>query len=136
MSYIPNPVPPAPRRPWLRFLFPALVILICGGLFVTPYVWNWVADFSDDLIPFFMMMSLALPVGILLLTIWWLFFSGFRWRTRLIIFVQLLVLVPLGIYLGVRKVEFTTTQVGMVPVFHFTWQASAKERFDEYERQA
>ena len=135
MSYVSNPVPKMPKRAWTRFLFPAIVLLVCGGLFAAPMIYNANFEFSDELIPLFTLSYLAPPLCVILLTLWWLFFSPFRWRTRFICFAMAAIVVPLLCYLTIRDFEFTTNRFGFVPIFHFAWNPSSSQRFEEFERQ-
>ena len=83
MSYVTNPAPPQPRRLWVRFLFPLIVLAVCSGLVALPFVGVALNLSSDELIiPLAMAAWLAVPIGVLLLAVWWLFFSPFRWRSR------------------------------------------------------
>jgi outer membrane protein assembly factor BamB len=61
------------------------------------------------------------PLTVLVLLVWWLFFSGFRWLTRLTV-AAILALGSAGFMLCLREVELTMGTVSLVPRFHFKWE--------------
>jgi outer membrane protein assembly factor BamB len=73
-------------------------------------------------------------VGTALLTVWWLFFSPFRWRFRLVVFVIYVLSIPAALYFGVRKFELKTLDAGLVPFFQFVWEPSPLERFESHQQ--
>jgi outer membrane protein assembly factor BamB len=109
--------------------FPLLVVLVCGGIFVSPHVGIALGLDPAPVFPYLMLTQLALPLGVLLLALWWLFFSGLPWLVRLVGVFIVAPAVAAGGYFSIRKVELTTTDVGMVPILHFIWEPTAQELY-------
>lgn len=135
MSYVTNPAPPTPRRLWPRLLFPAIVIALCGGVISFPFLSSVFGTTSDEMTMFFMMAAwVAIPIGSLLLLIWWVFFAPVQWIVRFLLLFMLIVGVSAFLFFGVRKVEFTTNAAGMVPIFYFSWKPSDQQRLEQHQQ--
>ncbi|MDA0833043.1 MAG: PQQ-like beta-propeller repeat protein [Planctomycetota bacterium] len=116
-----NTTPDQPQRiRWKSGLF-ILSLGIIGGVI------EWFTFASDRSLQNFVQL-LIIMATMLLLTIWWTFFSGVRWRTR---FAGLLLLVLLGVGLrySVRVVGFRGEAF---PILAFRWQESAEDRAAKY----
>jgi outer membrane protein assembly factor BamB len=74
------------RRGWFfRVAFPLLLVAALLTEIYLPRIWEW-ADFDPaPLLGIYMFGMWGVPLSILLLLIWLLALSGFRWRTRLTI---------------------------------------------------
>src|SRR5579862_1061215 len=67
-----------------RLRFPLGVLVVCGVIFAIPWVGIALGLDTDRAITFFMITQWHVPaLGMLLLAVWWVFFSPVRWRTRL-----------------------------------------------------
>ncbi len=120
----PETTPPSPRK---RFRYPTWVVGVLGSLVAV----LWLLP-SDWALRGLAMTSLyiAAALAILLIAPWFLFFSGFPRRVRLIAAVSLVA--ALGGFLGsIRSVEFTGD---MVPEFVFRW-APRRAELLEHHRQ-
>jgi outer membrane protein assembly factor BamB len=116
---IPDTPPSNPRkRSFLRFWLPCLIVALPGA--VIGVLWAWPASDIDGGYRFADTLMLCMLM-LLLLGLWFLFFSGLRWWVRL--GVPLLVIAGLVGFFGgaVRHVAFSGD---MVPHFHFTWEKS------------
>jgi outer membrane protein assembly factor BamB len=120
---------------WRTFRFPLIVVVIFVCIFAIPWVcFAFELEFEGSM-PIFMMTQWHAPaLAVLLIGVWWLFFSGFRWTMRLAV-VALAVLAATGFYFSVREVELTKGRVGLVPRLHFIWESSANERLAAYLEQ-
>jgi outer membrane protein assembly factor BamB len=135
MSYVQNPQPPA--RSILRWLlFPVLAVLFFGGILFLPRVLFALDVDMENVAPFMMMTQLALPIGVLVLGLWWFIFSGVRWAYRLALPVLLVGALGTAAYFSIRNLEFTTQAYGLIPVFHFTWEPSAEEKLAQHLQQS
>ncbi len=127
----------SPRKPGgLRWRFPLVVILICGGILMLPRAGVALGLDTEPVLPLLMMTVLALPLGLLLLAVWLLFFSGLQLPVKLAVLVVACLTMPAAYFFAVRKVEFSTKEYGLVPIFHFAWETSSRERVQaqlEYE---
>lgn len=119
----------APGKPaGVRWRFALAVVLICAGIYVSPRVGVAMGLESEPVLPLLMMTQLALPLGVLLLVVWLLFFSGLRWPIKfLVLLLAGAGVVAVNLFL-IRKVEFSTKEYGLVPVIHFVWEPSAGDR--------
>jgi outer membrane protein assembly factor BamB len=133
MSLTPNTTPQTPPFSfWRRFRFPLIVLVIFGCIFAIPWICVALNIETDGAIPLFMLTQWHGPaLAVLLIGVWWLFFSGFRWITRLGV-VALAVLAVTGFSYSVREVELTKGRIGLVPRFHFAWEPSANEQLAAY----
>jgi outer membrane protein assembly factor BamB len=116
------------------FRFPLIVLILFGAIFAIPRVCVAYDYHAEEMFPVLMFTELAVPISVLLIAVWWLFFCGFGWLTRLA-GVLLAAAVVVGIYKSVRELEFTTNPLGMVPRLHFIWETTAQERALEREKQ-
>jgi outer membrane protein assembly factor BamB len=118
-----------------RFRFPLIILAIFGCIFAIPWVCVALGVDTDSAIPVFMATQWHLPaLGILLIGLWWVFFSPFRWSARLGI-VAVVAIAIAGFCFCVREVELTKGRIGLVPRFHFVWEPSANERLAAYLKQ-
>src|SRR6516162_7727515 len=136
MSLAQEPVVEKPPVSWLRrFRFPLIILFVTGGIFAIPWACRAFPDVCRTLqidteaaLPVFMVTQWHVPaLAVLLIGVWWLFFSGFRWVTRLAV-VAAVIGLGVGFYFSVREVEFDKGQVGLVPRLHFVWQATPTDR--------
>lgn len=128
---------PAASPSLLRLVrFPVIVLAIFGGLFAIPWICIAVGYEPEwAMMPFFMTQWHGPLLAALIIGVWWLFFSGFRWLTRLgglAVVVLLAVLVGTGLYFGVREVELTKGRIALVPRFHFIWETTANQELAAY----
>ena len=114
--------------------FPLLVLLLFGGIFAIPRICVAYDYHTEEMLGFFMLTQLAIPLAALLIVLWLLFFSGLAWSTRFVVLV-LAGLLGVGAYYSIREVELTTTSVGMIPRLHFIWEPTAQERLATFEKQ-
>lgn len=123
-----NNTPNAAAKP-RRFRWKVgLAILTLG---VVAGVVEWFAFASDRSLQNFLQL-LIIMATMLLLTIWWTFFSGVRWRTRFA-GLAVLALIAVGVRSSVRVVGFRGEAF---PLLAFRWQETAEDRAAEYwERQ-
>jgi len=126
MPYVQTPEP-VPRSFLKRILFPLSVVIVFGSIFASPWISHAFEYDTDEAIPFLMFSQLALPIGVILLTIWWLFFSGLSWAVRLGVFFVLLIAGAAGSFFSIRKTEMTSHAYGIMPRFHFVWEPEAEE---------
>lgn len=125
---------PAPAAPSLLrlFRFPLIVLALFGVLFAIPWVWIALGIDAEGMMIFFMVTQWHGPaLAVLLIAVWWVFFSGFRWGTRLGA-VALALLAATGFYYCLREVELTKGRVSLVPRFHFQWETTAAQRLADY----
>jgi outer membrane protein assembly factor BamB len=123
----------APSRSlWRRFRFPLIVLAVFGGIFAIPWICIGLGVDTDGAMMLLMLTQWHAPaLAVLLLLVWWLFFSAFRRLTRLAV-LALAIVAGAGLYFSVRQVELTKGRVGLVPRLHFIWEPTAKERLDAY----
>ena len=109
-----SPAPPSPS--WLRrSRVPLFAIALPVVMFVVLRLW-FVLDLEPAAqMPLFMVFEAALLIGLLTLAIWWLFFSGFHWLTKIVV-AAIVVALPFGFAQTVRRVDFMGT---MMPRFYF-----------------
>jgi outer membrane protein assembly factor BamB len=120
------------RSLWRTFRFPLIILAVFGGIFAIPWIFVALDVETDGAIPLFMVTQwLAPPLGLLFIAVWWLFFSAYRWSTRLAVLCLVCIAVA-GLYFSVREVELTKGRVGLVPRFHFIWEPTAKDRLAAY----
>lgn len=123
---VPPQTIPAPPRPGLfrRVVIPLFaIILILSGLGL-PRLWVW-ADFDPrPLLPIVNLCFLAIPLGALILLLWFVFLSGFRWRTRLA-GLGLVAALAGGFLLSLDRVEITG-DVGIIPIFKWESRPAAE----------
>ena len=104
---------------WLRrWRVPLSAVALPIFMYTLLFVW-----FRFDLepaaqMPLFMAFQASVMLGLLILVVWWLFFSGFRWLTKLVV-LALAVALPIGFAQTVRRADFTGS---MMPRFYFIWQ--------------
>jgi outer membrane protein assembly factor BamB len=120
-----------PRRLW-RFIFPAFLLLVIIGVFLIESIGLKLGFERGPLLDVVIMASMALPICLILLLLWFVAFSGFRWYTRVGGLFVLVILV--GAYLAcVRKLEFSGE---MHPIaISFRWEPSEEEEFDKFRSQ-
>src|ERR1022692_614974 len=118
-----------PTRSWWRFLrFPLIVLVLFGSIFAIP--WVCVAlDFYPEWapMPFAATQFLAPLAAVLLLVLWWIFFSGTRWMVRLCGVLLVAVLIG-GFFYSLRDFQLTMGRVSLVPRIDFTWDPSAEDK--------
>ncbi len=130
-----SPLPKEPSTLLRRLRFPLIIVAVCSVLFAIP--WIWIAldiDADGMLIPFMVSQWHVPALGFLLIALWWVFFSSFRWTTRLTGVIAV-ILVGVGISRAVRDVELTKGHVGLVPRLHFVWEPTVNEQMADYLRQ-
>jgi outer membrane protein assembly factor BamB len=111
-----------------------IVLILAGSLFALPWIWITLDPEVEltVMIPLFMPLQYLMPMtAALLITVWWLLFSGLRWFTRLGVGV-LVALAATGFYYSIRKAELTNGRVGLVPRFDFIWEPSFDDHLARY----
>lgn len=123
----------APRRfRFFRALFVVLGIAVPVIGLELPQVWEW-ADFDPQpLLKMRMFTMWCLPLGAMLLLVWVLALSGWRWVTRLSV-VGLAVAAAAGFFACVKEVDLTGN-VGLR--FVYIWQDRPGEHLAEHRRQS
>jgi outer membrane protein assembly factor BamB len=116
-----------------RCRFPLLVLFVFGSIYAIPRICVALDYDSEDVLPWFMLTQLAVPLAALLIGAWWIFFADFSWSARFAGIV-VAVLAGVGIYYSIREVELTTTPLGMIPRVHFIWEPSAQDRLADYQK--
>jgi outer membrane protein assembly factor BamB len=126
--YIPLPTRKAAGH---RLWFPITVALVVVAANLVPVAWH-AADLDPaPLIQILTVATMLIPLGALLILVWLVGFSRYRWRTRLAV-IGLLVAAGAGAAACIRTVEFTGS-FGMIPVWR--WQQTGAERFAAYRAQ-
>ncbi len=116
-------------RPWPRRLrVPLTAVFVPAAFFVLIGVWERFELVPEALVPLFILFQLSFVLAVLVVTVWYLFFSGFSLLTKAL--GVLLVVASIGALVKVtRRVEFAGR---MAPVFVFIWepdpQAELRER--------
>jgi outer membrane protein assembly factor BamB len=130
----PSSGPPTQAGPGLRlFRVPALLVSLMVLAFYTPRLWIYFDLDPSPIMYVYMGAMLVILVSLLSLAVWLLFFSGLRWRTRLLAFAVFVLLPPAALVAVVRKVEFTGN---MQMLFIYRWQRDhEKELADHLARQ-
>lgn len=118
---------PVSRR---RLLFPVVVLCICAVLYAVPFVWDALGNDANMNVS--MLIWWAPLTAVVSLTLWWLFFSGFSWTTRIFVLVALAVGAGSFIFFGIRKVEMETTAIALVPRIQFAWDPEPEEALADY----
>jgi outer membrane protein assembly factor BamB len=95
--------------PLLALLVPALVI-------TTFVVWTSYDLDPIAVVPLFMASQITVLLAALTIAVWFLFFSGFRWVTKLVV-VLLVASLPFVARIWIRKLEFTGT-MGAIVIWH------------------
>lgn len=122
-------VSPQPVQARGRGWFPLLVLVLAAvAVAVLLYVPTDLFDRGARR----MYSSMAVVVALLLINAWWLFASGFSWRTRLASEAVLLLVLLAGA-LSVKQVEFTGD---MTPILHFRWEPTAAELLEAHRSRA
>jgi hypothetical protein len=134
MSYVTDPAPPSRWSVLRVFRLPIIVLTLCVPLVVLPFVWNTFRLPEEGLLPVNMMAHLAVMIAIILLAIWWTFFSGVRWVVRFAV-IAFVMLGAVGFYFTIRKTEMTTHSAGLVPIFHFVWETTPEDRLKQHLQQ-
>src|SRR5439155_11611221 len=120
---------PAASRSWLRrWCVPLIAIALPVVMFFvvrTCFAYEIMPEAQMQLV---MAFFISVLLGLLMLTVWWLFFSGFHWATKLVV-VLLAVALPFGFTRTVRHLDFTGS---MTPHFNSIWQPDPAQ---ELERQ-
>jgi outer membrane protein assembly factor BamB len=119
----------APAFSWWRtFRFPLIVLVICGAIFAIPWVCLALEiDIEDALIFRFVTQWHVPALAVLIIAVWWLFFSGVPWSTRLGVAFAV-VLAVAGFFVITRERELTMGRVALVPRFQFIWETSAEAK--------
>ncbi|MSQ94620.1 MAG: hypothetical protein EXR98_08690 [Gemmataceae bacterium] len=119
----------APARPWYaRLRFPLFVVVYAVAILAVPRVGVALGLDAEPVLPLLMMTQLALPLGVLLLAVWFLFFSGLWFSVKLVVVLFIGLAVAGANFFLIRKVEFTTREYGLVPIFHFVWDVAVRDR--------
>jgi outer membrane protein assembly factor BamB len=127
-------VPTAVSKPSLlrRCRFPLIVLFLCGAIFAIPWVMLALDFDMDNPTPLVMMTQwLMAPLAVLLIGVWWLFFSPVRWGTRLAGVIVVGVL-GAGFVQAIRDVELTKGRIALVPRFHFIWEPTGTEQLADF----
>ncbi len=109
----------SPSR-WGRFWrvgFPLLVVVLMIVSVALPRLWVWADWDPAGLMQIGMFCFWGIPLGVLLLLVWWLALSGFQWRTRLDVFLLLAALS--GWFAALVDHVEITGNVGLIVVFRW-----------------
>jgi outer membrane protein assembly factor BamB len=117
-----------PRRLW-RFIFPAFLVLVIVAAFLIAPVGAKLGVEAETLMNVMSIGFMAIPISLILLLVWFVAFSGFRWYTRVAGLLFLAILV--GAYLAcVRKVEFSGE---MQPIsITFRWEPNEEDELEKF----
>jgi outer membrane protein assembly factor BamB len=116
---------------WRFFRFPLIVLVVCGGIFAIPWVCLALEIDIEDAVIFRFVTQWHVPaLAVLIIALWWLFFSGVNWNTRLGV-VFAVVLAVAGFFSIVRQGELTMGRIALVPRFHFYWETSAEDKLEQ-----
>jgi outer membrane protein assembly factor BamB len=129
-----EPVAAPRRRPGVfrRVIFPLIAVAIPAVALILPKVWVWADMDPRPLFDFMFYSQLAVLLGVVMLLVWLLFLSGFRWRTKFIVLAVVAVVVG-GFVASVRSVDIKG-DLGMV--FVFKWESLPNDRLEEQRRDA
>jgi outer membrane protein assembly factor BamB len=128
-------LPSSIKKSWRkRWLYPLIVLGVCGSLFAWPLIQD--ALDMEVAMPIAMMLWWSPPLAVLLLTPWWLFFSGFRRVTRFGIALFLVLGIVGFVRFGIRDVEMDLNGVTLVPVIHFPWEPTQEEKLAQHQESA
>ena len=121
----------APAFSWWRtFRFPLIVLAIFGGIFAIPWICLALQIEIEEFIYFRMATQWHAPaLAVLIIAVWWLFFSGVRWGVRLGVII-VAVLVVAAFFSIVRQGELTMGRIALVPRFQFIWETSAEDKLE------
>ena len=75
----------------------------------------------------FMAFELSVLLALLVLLVWWLFFSGFHLLTKLVV-IAIAVALPFGFVQTVRRADFTGS---MIPRLYFIWENDPADAFEQ-----
>ena len=130
-SPLPAPAPP-PWRPRPSLLRRLRVPLIFVGLPLVTFgvmrLWDVLEMEPAARFPLFMAFQLSVTLALVVIPIWFLFFSGLSWVAKAN-GVAALILLGIVTVACVRRVEFTGD---LRPVFIFRWQPRPEDRFEQY----
>ncbi len=135
MAYISNPAEPDRGRSLRHYLFPLTILLVCGGVFAFPIVWVALGHDSDEYVMIFWTMLLALPLGAILISAWYLFFGRAAWWVRLPVLLLGWALIPIAWTTCVRSYELKTNEFGMMPSIQFVWEPTRQQRLNDFQAQ-
>jgi outer membrane protein assembly factor BamB len=116
-----------PRRR-LRFIFPAILLIVMVGTFLIYPIGSRLEVEPEALVNTMMMGNMAFMLCVFLMLVWFFGFSGFRWYTRIIGLIMLISIATVAVA-SVRKVEFTGE---MKPIFVYRWHPDAAAEFNKY----
>lgn len=132
MSYVTDPAQPTKPSAFRYVRFPLIVLAIFTPLVLLPWFWNLLRLPEEGVLPTVMASQFAALLGILILTVWWIFFSGVPWLLRLGLFV----VVSAGVvaaFMSVGKIEVTMNTFGLVPrIPWLPWQSSPEEKLAKH----
>ena len=124
----PQPGDTTAARPRNRFRFPLLTVAVAAVVVVALW-WATPRDLENAYRVLLTMLTLLLA-GVLLF-VWLLFLSGYRWRTRLRVGGAAILFLAAGKTM-VREVEFSGD---MIPTIHFLWSPSHNVSLDRFQQQ-
>jgi outer membrane protein assembly factor BamB len=123
----------APTRPPRRFRirFPVTVLIVAALIFFWPVLWvlGWEAVGQEaPFVMWFGFLMFVVPLTVVVLAVWWLFFAAVSWKTRLLGFVLAAIL--LGAFIGsIRRVEMTMPTSNVIwPKFYMVWDQLPDQR--------
>jgi len=132
MTYVQNPQPPEVQPLWRWLLFPVVAALFFSGLYLLPQIINAMGVDTSMMMNVLMPTVFAFPAGVLVLSIWWFCFSGIRWGVRLGLPMVVMSAGSVAMILSIRSFELSSQEVGLRPIFHFTWNPSAEDKLSEH----
>src|SRR6267378_2052835 len=113
-----------PRR--RRFIFPAILLVVIAAVFLIQPIGSWLDIEPEMLVNVISIAYMAVPLSLLLLLVWFLAFSGFRWYTRVLGLLFLVALAGTAVAC-IRNVEFSGDMKPMS--ISFRWQPDAEAEF-------
>jgi outer membrane protein assembly factor BamB len=126
------PVVAKRKRRLRRFIFPAFLLLVMIGVFLIVPIGSKLGFELGTLMDVKVMATMALPICLILLLVWFVAFSGFRWYTRVAGLFVLAILV--GAYFAcVRKVELSAEWQPIA--ISFRWEPNEEEEFEKFRSQ-
>jgi outer membrane protein assembly factor BamB len=121
------PVAASKPRRRRRFIFPAILTLVIVAAFLTLPGGRWLDVDPETLMNVVMIAEMVVVVSLVLLLVWFLAFSGFRWYTR-VLGLLLLALCAGGAVAAVRRIEFSGEWKPMA--ISFRWQQDPETELD------
>ena len=127
MSYITSPVAPTTPSLLKRLRVPIIVLFVAAPIIAAPFVWSHLDLPEEAVLPLNQIAWLTAVASILMVAVWWLFLSSFRWFIVLPVALLAAMAGGLGV-LAISKFELTATGSGLVPRIRWAWESSAEDQ--------